>query len=133
MRVLLQNPYYQSGGAENRIQMLIQSLVRRPEIDEVHFMFQGVEPFHETQAEDKLHMWQFETGRTRKVTRRIINDYDIDVIQFHNNQLIGTDGLEYAQDQGIPSVWVMHDFWPLCPQRFMTDVWKADTVEPRGS
>jgi len=130
MKVLIQNPYYKSGGAENRIRMLIQALVRRPEIEEVHFMFHGIEPNHVVQAEDKLHMWQFPTGRTRKVTKNLINEFDIDIVQFHNNQLIGTDGLGYAQEQGIPTVWVMHDFWPLCPQRFLTDVWKADSIEP---
>ena len=130
MKVLIQNPYYESGGAENRIRMLIQALVKRPEITQVHFMFQGVEPMHTEQAQGKMHMWQYQTGRTKKLTKQIIEEYDIDIVQFHNNQLIGTDGLEYAQSIGIPTVWVMHDFWPLCPQRFLTDVWKADSVEP---
>lgn len=126
MNIIVQNPYMQAGGAENRIKLLIQELVRRPEIDTVHFVFSGLEPAHTLQAEEKMHMWQIKPGSNIPVLRNIMKNWDIDVFQFHNNQEFGTRGLEYMQSQGIPTVWVMHDFWPLCNQRFMMRVWDAE-------
>ena len=126
MNILVQNPFMHSGGAENRIRALIDALAHRDDIDTIHFMFSGLEPAHQIEAEGKVHFWQVRKSRVLKMTKQIIKDYDIDVVQFHNNQVVGTDGLEYAQSIGIPTIWVMHDFWPLCAQRFMTNVWLAD-------
>jgi len=129
MKVLIQNPYMKAGGAENRIRTLLQALIRRPDIDEVHFMFIGAEPHHTIEAEGKFHYWQIRNNRTRSVTKTILDNYDIDVVQLHNNQLIGTDGIEYAQSVGVPTMWVMHDFWTMCANRFFCPVWHAEDHE----
>lgn len=126
LKILVQNPYMEAGGAENRIKALLQGLVNRPDVDEVHFLFAGIESYHQIQSKDKFHLWQVKPARTAKVTKQIIENYNIDVVQLHNNQEIGTDGLQVAQDMGIPTVWVMHDFWPICTMRFMSKVWQAD-------
>ena len=127
--ILVQNPYMHAGGAENRQRALIQALVKRPDVDIVHFMFIGSEPHHQIDANGKFHLWQFRPGRTKALTKEIIKNFDIDVVQLHNDQVVGTDGIELAQSVGIPTAWVMHDFWPLCSQRFMTKVWTADQEE----
>jgi len=129
MKILVQNPYMHAGGAENRQRLLMQALIRRPDVDEVHFMFIGSEPHHQIDADGKMHLWQIKNGRTEAVTKEIIKKYDIDVVQLHNNQLIGTDGIALAQKIGLPTIWVMHDFWPLCWYRFLTKVWQADSEE----
>lgn len=126
MKVLVQNPYIRAGGAENRIRTLLQALVRRPDIEEVHFMFVGAEPHHQVEAEGKFHYWQIRNNRTRSVTESVIDKFDIDVVQLHNNQLIGVDGIKYAQEVGIPTMWVMHDFWTMCWNRFFCPVWHAE-------
>jgi len=87
-------------------------------------MFVG-HPKHELRGDGKLHLWQVEKGKIKPLTRKIIEDFDINVVQLHNNQFIGTRGIEEAQKMGIPTVWVFHDFWTLCPQRFMIRVWQA--------
>ena len=127
LNIIVQNPYMQAGGAENRIKLLLQELVRRPEIDTLHFVFSGLEPAHTVQAEEKFHLWQIKPGANLPVLRNIMKEWDIDVFQFHNNQEFGTRGLELAQSKGIPTVYVMHDFWPLCYQRFMMRVWDAES------
>jgi len=129
MKILIQNPYMHAGGAEVRQRLLMQALIRRPDVDEVHFMFVGSEPHHQIEAEGKMHLWQIKPGHTEDVTKEIIKKYDVDIVQLHNNQLIGTDGIALAQKIGIPTIWVMHDFWPLCWQRFLTKVWQADSEE----
>jgi len=129
MKILVQNPYMKAGGAESRIRTLLQSLVRRPDIDQVHFMFKGDQPIHQVEADGKFHYWQIRPKTTKEMTKKVIKDFDIDIVQLHNNQFIGTGGIEYAQKLGIPTVWIMHDFWPLCSQRFMTKVWAADSSE----
>jgi glycosyltransferase involved in cell wall biosynthesis len=127
LKILVQNPYMEAGGAENRIRALVQGLINRPEISEVHFLYAGIESFHQVQSKDKFHLWQVKPARTAKVTREIIEKYKIDVVQLHNNQEIGVKGLEVAQEMGIPTVWVMHDFWPICTMRFLSKVWQADS------
>ncbi len=129
MKVLVQNPFMHAGGAENRQRWLMQALVRRPDIDEVHFMFVGAESQHQIEASGKMHFWQLKPGHTEDVTKEIIKQYDVDIVQLHNNQLIGVDGIALAQKVGLPTIWVMHDFWPLCWQRFFTKVWQADSEE----
>lgn len=127
LKILVENPYMEAGGAENRIKALLQALVNRPEVEEVHFLFAGLESFHQVQSKDKFHLWQIKPARTAKVTKQIIEQHKIDVVQLHNNQEIGTGGLEVAQKMGIPTVWVMHDFWPICDMRFLSKVWQADS------
>jgi len=129
IKVLIQNPYIRAGGAENRIRTLLKALVSRPDIEEVHFMFIGAEPHHKVENDGKFHFWQIRNNRTKSVTETIINNYDIDVVQLHNNQLIGVEGIKYAQEVGIPTIWVMHDFWTLCPNRFFCPVWHAEDHE----
>jgi glycosyltransferase involved in cell wall biosynthesis len=92
-------------------------------------MYYGVEPHHKVEAEGKFHYWQIKGNTTEAMTKKLIKDFDIDVVQLHNDQYIGTDGIKYAQSIGIPTIWVMHDFWPLCHQRFFTKVWQADSEE----
>jgi len=128
MNVLIQNPYMKAGGAENRIRLLIESLVNMPDIT-VHFMFTGEKTAHNIQAKEKFHLWQIRKENVLGATKNIIRDYDIDIVQLHNNQLIGTKGIEYAQSIGLPTVWVMHDFWTLCYNRFMTKPFEATTSE----
>ena len=129
MNILFQNPFMKSGGAETRIRTLLQELVFRADIDSIHFMYYGVEPHHKVEAEGKFHYWQIKGNTTRAMTKKLIKDYDIDIVQLHNDQYIGTNGIAYAQSLGIPTIWVMHDFWPLCHQRFFTKVWQADSEE----
>jgi len=129
LNILVQNPFMRSGGAENRIRTLLQALVKRPDIDEVHFMFSGPEAHHQVEAGGKFHYWQIRKNHTKSVTENILRDYDIDVVQLHNNQIIGVEGIKLAQEKGIPTVWLMHDFWCVCHQRFLTKVWEADFTD----
>ena len=129
MNILIENPYMEAGGAENRIKMLIEALLRRSDIGQVHFLVGGNMHVHNEQIDKKLHFWQTPKPSVTRLTEQIINDYKIDVVQLHNNQYIGTAGIEKAQEMGIPTVWVMHDFWVLCWQRFLTKVWQATDYE----
>jgi len=125
MNILVQNPYMQAGGAENRIRNLLEVLINRNDIDVIHFMFIGQETAHNIQSDGKFHLWQVRKDNVLGATKNIIKEFDIDIVQLHNNQMIGTDGIEYAQSIGIPTIWVMHDFWTLCAMRFMIPVWDA--------
>jgi len=129
MNILVQNPFMQAGGAENRIRTLLQALIRRDDIDQVHFMFVGPESHHQEEADGKFHYWQIRKNHEKAVTKTIIEEYGIDIVQFHNSLSMGVRGLEYAQEQGIPTVWVMHDFWTMCPNLFFTKVWEAHRHE----
>jgi len=125
MNVLIQNPYISAGGAESRIKSLINELVGRYDIDSVYFIHVVFTPSHRVDANGKLHFWQVEKKNVARVTGKIIDDYNIDIFQLHNNQMVGTHGLNVARERGIPTIWVMHDMWVLCHQRFMTKVWQA--------
>jgi glycosyltransferase involved in cell wall biosynthesis len=103
----------------------MEALVKRDDIEQVHFLFVADNPAHNVQANGKLHFWQALRGRVGPATRKIIEEFDIDVFQIHNNLELGTDGLAVAQEMGLPTIYVMHDFWVLCPQLFMIPVWNA--------
>jgi len=130
MNILIQNPFLHSGGAENRIRSLIDELAKRPDIDEIHFMFCGDEGRHIIRNDEKVHLWDTKIGKFTSVVKNIIKEHGIDIFQYHNNQIIGLAGLQYAQQHGIPTVWVMHDFWPLCINRFMIPPFEASKFDP---
>jgi len=68
-----------------------------------------------------LNMHYTTAARVAVDVERLVRDHGVDVVQQHNEQELGVAGLGRAQDLGLPTVWVMHDFWPICTMRFLTD------------
>jgi len=130
MNILIQNPYVARGGAESRLRVLLRALVQRPEIDEIHLMCVAGETLPPRLDHPKLHLWPTSPARIGSHTAALVRNRGIDVIQLHNEIGLGTDGLAAAQDLGVPSIWVVHDYWPLCGWRFLIDLRMADEAPP---
>ena len=128
LRVLIQNPFTECGGAEVRIRILIRELLGHSGIDAVHFLYAAGQAGHVIREADRLHHWPTPPARCANVTESIIGEFGIDLVQIHNDQEIGTEGARRAQQLGVPTIWVLHDFWPLCGMRFLTNVYLAEEV-----
>lgn len=128
LRLLIQNPFTECGGAEVRIRILIRELMGHPGIDAIHFLYAAERESHAVREAGRLHHWPTPPTRCAAVTERIIREFDVDVVQIHNDQEIGTEGARRAQQLGVPTIWVLHDFWPLCGMRFLTNVYLAEEV-----
>jgi len=127
MNVLLLNPYRKAGGAEVRQQLLLREFQKHSAIDEVHFLFIG-EPAHK--QEGKIHYWSTTRGMVAKVVKKLIEKFNVEIVQQHNFQEMGTKGVVIAKKLGVPTIYVAHDYRALCPQHFMIDVFRAMDVEP---
>lgn len=123
MKPLLINPYSElAGGTEQRIRLLLQEFDRHPAFEEIHFLSFG-ESGHKQSG--KVHFWQTRAGGVAKTVNNLIDKFGVDLVQQHNTQLIGVDGIKVAKQRKIPTVFVAHDFRICCPQYFLVDVWKA--------
>jgi glycosyltransferase involved in cell wall biosynthesis len=110
------------GGAEVRINLLLDEFKKREEIDNIHFVYYG-ESNHK--QEGKIHFWQTLPGRVPKVVQSIIDKFGVDIVQQHNTQEIGVKAVKVAKENKIPSIFFAHDFRTMCPHFFFIDVWKA--------
>lgn len=129
MRILIQNPYVQRGGAESRLRSLIRHLVRDPRIRELHLMCVAGQSWPPGEDHPRLTVHPVEPAGMARCTENLIRERRIDLLQFHNEIEIGCAGLARAQDMGVPTVWVAHDYWPLCGWRFLVDVFRAESIE----
>jgi len=130
MRILVQNPYLQRGGAESRLRALLASLAGRPEVEELHLLVVEGERWPGGDPPPGLAIHPCAPARVADETGRLIDGRGIDLLQFHNEIEIGLGGLRVAQERGIPTLWVAHDYWPICGWRFGIDVERAEQVAP---
>lgn len=129
MRILIQNPYVQRGGAESRLRSLIRPLVREPRVRELHLMCVAGQSWPADEGHPRLTVHPVEPAGMARWTENLISERKIDLLQFHNEIEIGCAGLARAQALGVPTVWVAHDYWPLCSWRFLVDVFRAESIE----
>ncbi len=130
MRILIQNPYVRQGGAESRLRVLIRHLLRHPRIGELHLLVAAGQEWPTDERHPRLSVHPSQPADVADWTEAIVRERDIDLVQLHNEIEIGTDGLRRAQQRGIPTVWVAHDYWPICGWRFGIDVFRAEETEP---
>lgn len=130
MRLLILHPYATRGGAESRIRSLVGALARRPDMERIHLIHAG-EPGRR-EGVGKVQRWFTDEAHCADIVEDLATHHGVDVVQMHNEQEIGVGGLRRAHALGLPTLWVMHDFWPLCGMRFLTNVFLAEQV-PRCS
>ncbi len=129
LRILIQNPYLTRGGAESRLRSLVPHLLADPRVGEIHWMCVPGQRWPDGDRPPGLSVHPVAPEGFDRATEALIRQRRIHLVQFHNEIEIGTAGLARAQAMGVPTVWVTHDYWPLCGWRFLTDVFRAASVE----
>lgn len=100
MKVLFVNDFLVYAGAEKLVQRVMS-----------HAQKNGHEIKLATQYLNRDH-----TPSGTDITKTI-QDYQPDVVHFHNIASIGFEPLEYCVREKVPTVWTVHDWYPTCKIR----------------
>ncbi len=124
MKLLLINDYGVSGGgSENRIRLLLEELLRRKVFEEIHLL-----SLHNTSYFEGIHIHNCRGKNAFFLTRRIIKDHSIDIVQVHNLVDIGPWPVLAAKTLRKPVIFFAHDYWPVCGQRSFIPAKTASTA-----
>lgn len=116
MRILIINDCgISGGGAEIRIRLLIESLLRTKFFDQIHLLE------HETSNSkiDGVFVQHCNAKNSGFVTDEIIKNHCIDIVQVHNLAAISTKPIIAAKKNSKPVIFCVHDYWPFCGRRDM--------------
>jgi len=58
-----------------------------------------------------------ENTPSEQVATEEIESFNPDLVHFHNIAVVGLDPIKYCQLKGIPVVWTVHDWYPVCKMR----------------
>ena len=107
------------GGAERRIQLLIKELIKRKFFREIHILQHEIA---ETLASDV----PFHTCSTKNsgiITKNIIQQHAIDLVQVHHLAAISTRPIIAAKQLHKSVIFFAHDYWPICGRRSFYSKW----------
>jgi glycosyltransferase involved in cell wall biosynthesis len=125
MRLLVVNDFgIQGGGTENRVRLLLDEFLRRRYVSSVDILQSAGRPVPQ---DDTMRVTQTCGGvrETYRLTRRIIREKKIDIVQAHNMLSVTPSVVAAAHRANVPVVWFAHDYWPLCAHRSFVDAFRA--------
>ncbi len=97
-----------------------------PRYSVCHRIYRNVDVYAVTnryaQAEDPHHPLREVTNLECEQTfRRVLDDVAPDLVHFHSLVGLSASLMPIARDYDIPTVVSMHDYWLMCPRRYLTD------------
>lgn len=101
------------GGAENRIRTLIQKLIKNCFFEEIHIV--SKQQVKMPKVISHLASDEF----IRLEIRKIIKQYDIDIVQVHNSFDFAANAIAEAKKLNKPVIFFAHDYWPICSKRIL--------------
>ena len=112
-------------GAEIRIRLLIEALVKRKTFSEIHVLE------HETSFSHlkSIIVHRCSTKNSASVTDRIIKKNNIAIVQVHNLARISTRPIVAAKKLKKPVIFFLHDYWPFCGRRYLFSKWHSACSE----
>lgn len=118
MNLLVLNDYGISGsGTEKRIRLLLEEFLRKNYFGEIHLIESIAHPIPSKHEKIKIH--QSTKKQLKELTKRIVKENNIDLIQVHNLLLLGTDFIKELKKTEKPVVYFAHDYWPFCGRRIL--------------
>lgn len=106
-------------GTEIRIRLLVEELLKSKIFNEIHILEHELS---ET-AFGGVFVHRCGTKNSGIVTRRIIKECDISIVQVHNLSAISTRPIVAAKKLNKPVIFFLHDYWPFCGRRYMFSKW----------
>lgn len=119
-----------AGGAENRIKLLVDELLNSGLINAVHVIYDG--KFEQCSFLDKVFYHPCDSKKflsSYHLTNEVIKKHNINVLQLHNALILRPFSILSAKKYKIPSIWMVHDFWPLCGMRSFINPYNADKLD----
>jgi glycosyltransferase involved in cell wall biosynthesis len=58
--------------------------------------------------------WDFHNHKIRQAFSDVLEDFSPDVVHFHNLAGLSVKMIDECQQQGIPTVMTLHDYWGIC-------------------
>lgn len=116
-----------AGGAENRIKLLVEELFNSGSLKTVHVIYD--KKFEQSSFSDKVF---YHPCNSKKFTssyhlaNEVIKKHNINILQLHNALILRPFSILSAKKHKIPSIWMVHDFWPLCGMRSFINPYNAD-------
>ena len=118
MRLLVINDFgMQGGGTENRVRLLLNEFLRRGNFGKIHLLQLSN---NKNAFKNNVISCHYSSGGIRdtyKITRDIIKNEGINIIQAHNMLALTPSSVRAAKDLKVPVAWFAHDYWPLCAFR----------------
>lgn len=122
------------GGAERRIKLLVEEMIRRGTFEKIILLSSSEESknikkikLDITAAQKKtilnFYYNEHDAGESYYFTKNLIKKFTLDIIQLHNMDDIGV--LKAISESSMPTIFIAHDYWPLCGKRHFIDPYKA--------
>lgn len=105
------------GGAEARIRLLVQELLRRKTFKEIHLL--GLKCIRPKESNLPIKIHSCDSKDSYKKTKEIIKNFGIDLVQAHNLLAISTGPIKAAKELKKPIIWFAHDYWAFCGRRIL--------------
>lgn len=126
MNLLVINDYgLNGGGAENRIELLIEKFAQKDTFDEIHLIQQERKNLQDF---EDVYVHECKPGffSAYKTTKDVIKENNIDILQAHNMAGLSPAPILAARKLGVPIIWFAHDYWAFCGRRNLVS--KSGTV-----
>ncbi len=115
MKLLIVNDYGIKGaGTENRIILLINELIKHKYFSEIHLLEH--EDSNSPQTVGVI-LHKCNTKNSKGVTKKIIKENNIDIVQIHNLAKISVRPIQAAKKLNVPVIFSAHDYWAFCGRR----------------
>lgn len=121
------------GGTETRIRLFVEELLKQKAVEEIHILQKFPSRTDENKQEGKSLFFHTITQESAyagySITKKIIKEHNISLVQAHNLLAINPYALLAAKRAGIPIMWWVHDYWLLCAKRSFIDPYNASKEE----
>lgn len=116
------------GGTENRIRLLINEFLARKSFSAIHILQLRQEQTPHYPENVFCHISKG-VGSTFRLSKEIIKNEGIDIVQLHNVSETTPLSILSARSFHKPVIWFAHDYWPICAYRSFINPYLARSTK----